>query len=174
MVQLHNISIIRPTSLKFSYDLVMPIIRCPVPRMLYIQLFTTQLNSAYLYNLLQEKSMRLWAFLLSVYWVSFVTYFVLWKSYKHVSNLRATARSAPDVKPEEFAVLVRDIPRPSPDETIKDSVDSYFRALHPNTFYRSMVVTDHTKVLLLLIYRERDRFSLVLLLCFSCLLVRYV
>ncbi|KAG0541642.1 hypothetical protein BDA96_02G034500 [Sorghum bicolor] len=92
-----------------------------------------------------EGSMRLWAFLLSVYWVSFVTYFVLWKSYKHVSNLRATARSTPDVKPEEFAVLVRDIPRSSPDETIKDFVDSYFRALHPNTFYRSMVVTDHTK-----------------------------
>jgi len=89
--------------------------------------------------------MRLWAFLLSVYWVSFVTYFVLWKSYKHVSNLRATARSTPDVKPEEFAVLVRDVPRSSPDETIKDSVDSYFRALHPNTFYRSMVVTDHKK-----------------------------
>ncbi|KAF8732286.1 hypothetical protein HU200_016266 [Digitaria exilis] len=93
----------------------------------------------------QSHSKRLWAFLLSVYWVSFVTYFVLWKSYKHVSNLRATARSTPDVKPEEFAVLVRDVPRSSPDETIKDSVDSYFRALHPNTFYRSMVVTDHTK-----------------------------
>lgn len=93
----------------------------------------------------QPHSMRLWAFLLSVYWVSFVTYFVLWKSYKHVSNLRATARSTPDIKPEEFAVLVRDVPKPSPDETIKDSVDSYFRALHPNTFYRSMVVTDHTK-----------------------------
>ncbi|XP_066383271.1 CSC1-like protein ERD4 [Miscanthus floridulus] len=92
-----------------------------------------------------ERSMKLWAFLLSVYWVSFVTYFVLWKSYKHVSNLRTTARSTPDVKPEEFAVLVRNIPRPSPDETIKDFVDSYFRALHPNTFYRSMVVTDHTK-----------------------------
>lgn len=94
---------------------------------------------------IQPRSMRLWAFLLSVYWVSFVTYFVLWKSYKHVSNLRATARSTPDVKPEEFAVLVRDVPRSSPDETIKDSVDSYFRALHPNTFYRSMVVTDHKK-----------------------------
>ncbi|KAF8714086.1 hypothetical protein HU200_028085 [Digitaria exilis] len=93
----------------------------------------------------QKKSARLWAFLLSVYWVSFVTYFVLWKSYKHVSNLRATARSTPEIKPEEFAVLVRDLPRPSPDETIKDSVDSYFRALHPNTFYRSVVVTDHTK-----------------------------
>ncbi|KAL6647064.1 hypothetical protein ACP70R_014501 [Stipagrostis hirtigluma subsp. patula] len=93
----------------------------------------------------QKSSMRLWAFLLAVYWVSFVTYFVLWKSYKHVSNLRATARSTPDIKPEEFAVLVRDIPSPPPDETVKDSVDSYFRALHPNTFYRSMVVTDHTK-----------------------------
>ncbi|XP_062189010.1 CSC1-like protein ERD4 [Phragmites australis] len=93
----------------------------------------------------QQGSMRLWAFLLSVYWVSFVTYFVLWKSYKHVSNLRATVRSTPDVKPEEFAVLVRDVPSPPPDQTIKDSVDSYFRALHPNTFYKSMVVTDHTK-----------------------------
>ncbi|KAJ1287750.1 hypothetical protein BS78_02G034100 [Paspalum vaginatum] len=92
-----------------------------------------------------QGSKRLWAFLLSVYWVSFVTYFVLWKSYKHVSNLRAAARSTPDVKPEEFAVLVRDVPKPSPDETIKDSVDSYFRALHPDTYYRSLVVTDHTK-----------------------------
>jgi calcium permeable stress-gated cation channel len=72
---------------------------------------------------------------------------VLWKSYKHVSNLRAATRSTPDVKPEEFAVLVRDVPKPPPDETIKDSVDSYFRALHPDTFYRSMVVTDHRKVL---------------------------
>ncbi|KQK21049.1 CSC1-like protein ERD4 [Brachypodium distachyon] len=91
----------------------------------------------------QKKSMRLWAFILSVYWVSFVTYFVLWKSYKHVSNLRAAARSSSDVKPEEFAVLVRDIPVPPPDQTIKDSVDSYFRALHPDTFYKSMVVTDN-------------------------------
>ncbi|KAL5196881.1 hypothetical protein ABZP36_000393 [Zizania latifolia] len=86
----------------------------------------------------QEGSLRLWAFLLSVYWVSFVTYFVLWKSYKHVSNLRAAARSTPDVKPEEFAVLVRDVPMPPHDQTIKDSVESYFRALHPDTFYRSM------------------------------------
>jgi calcium permeable stress-gated cation channel len=76
-----------------------------------------------------------------------VTYFVLWKSYKHVSNLRAAARSTPDTKPEEFAVLVRDVPKPPPDETVKGSVDSYFRALHPDTFYRSMVVTDHKKVL---------------------------
>ncbi|KAG8081481.1 hypothetical protein GUJ93_ZPchr0007g5530 [Zizania palustris] len=104
----------------------------------------TQLERLALGNV-QKESSRLWAFLLSVYWVSFVTYFVLWKSYKHVSNLRAAARSTSDVKPEEFAVLVRDVPVPPPDQTIKDSVDSYFRALHPDTFYRSMVVMDHTK-----------------------------
>jgi hypothetical protein len=47
-----------------------------------------------------------------------------------VSNLSATARSTPDVKPEEFAVLARDVPRLSPNETIMDFVDSYFRALY--------------------------------------------
>ncbi|CAM0905341.1 unnamed protein product [Alopecurus aequalis] len=90
----------------------------------------------------QKSSLRLWGFILSVYWVSFVTYFVLWKSYKHVSNLRAAARSTSDVKPEEFSVLVRDVPVPPPDQSIKDAVDSYFRTLHPDTFYKALVVTD--------------------------------
>uniref|UniRef100_N1QZT6 Putative membrane protein n=1 Tax=Aegilops tauschii TaxID=37682 RepID=N1QZT6_AEGTA len=94
---------------------------------------------------IEDRSMRLWAFISAVYWVSFVTYFILWRSYKHVSNLRAAARSTSGVKPQEFAMLVRDVPIPPPDQTIKDSVDSYFRALHPDTFYKAMVVTDITK-----------------------------
>ncbi|RWW77115.1 hypothetical protein BHE74_00014765 [Ensete ventricosum] len=61
-----------------------------------------------------KKSLRLWAFLLGVYWVSFVTYYVLWKSYTHVSDLRAGAKTSAVVKPEEFAVLVRDIPAAPP------------------------------------------------------------
>ncbi|WOL07883.1 hypothetical protein Cni_G16632 [Canna indica] len=93
----------------------------------------------------RERSPRLWAFLLGVYWVSFVTYYVLWKSYKHVSNLRATAKSSPEVKPEEFTVLARDIPPAASGQSIKDQIDSYFKALHPETFYRSMVVTDNKK-----------------------------
>jgi hypothetical protein len=91
----------------------------------------------------QGKSIRLWAFTLGVYWVSIVTYYILWKSYKHVSNLRATAKSSPEPKPEDFTILVRDVPSSSSDQSIKDRVDSYFRRLHPDTFYRSMVVTDH-------------------------------
>ncbi|KAG6509247.1 hypothetical protein ZIOFF_034638 [Zingiber officinale] len=92
-----------------------------------------------------KGSPRLWAFLLGVYWVSFATYYVLWKAYRHVSNLRAGAKSSEEVRPEEFAVLVRDIPATASGQSIKDQVESYFRSLHPETFHKSMVVTDNTE-----------------------------
>ncbi|KAK1279497.1 hypothetical protein QJS04_geneDACA017710 [Acorus gramineus] len=94
----------------------------------------------------QEKSSRLWAFLLGTYWVTLVTYFVLWKAYKHVSDLRASALSGPGVRPEQYTILVRDIPRAPEDQTRKEQVDSYFKALHPDSFYRSMVITDNKEV----------------------------
>lgn len=81
-----------------------------------------------------------------MYWVSFVTYYLLWKAYNHVSDLRAAALMSPEVKAEQFAVLVRDIPAPSNGQTIKEQVDSFFKAIYPDTFYRSMVVTDNKKV----------------------------
>lgn len=51
-----------------------------------------------------------------------------------------------EVKAEQFAVLVRDIPPPPQGQTRKEQVDSYFKAIYPDTFYRSMVVTDNKKV----------------------------
>ncbi|KAH6793140.1 Early-responsive to dehydration stress protein [Perilla frutescens var. hirtella] len=93
-----------------------------------------------------EKSPRLWVFLAATYWVSFVTYYLLWKAYKHVSNLRAEALMSPEVKNEQFAVLVRDIPSLPQGQTRKEQVDSYFRAIYPDTYYRSMVVTDNKEV----------------------------
>ncbi|PQP93675.1 CSC1-like protein ERD4 [Prunus yedoensis var. nudiflora] len=95
---------------------------------------------------LQEKSPRLWAFLIGVYWVSFVTYFMLWKAYKHVSALRANALMSPQVKPEQFAILVRDIPAVPAGQLRKEQVDSYFKTVYPDTFYRSLVVTNNKKV----------------------------
>ncbi|KAF3771972.1 hypothetical protein EJ110_NYTH59069 [Nymphaea thermarum] len=65
------------------------------------------------------------------------------KAYKHVSELRTTALTAAETKPERFAVLVRDIPPLPPGQTRKEQVDSYFRQLHPDSFYRSLVVTDN-------------------------------
>ncbi|XP_058070875.1 CSC1-like protein ERD4 [Magnolia sinica] len=90
-----------------------------------------------------ENSPRLWAFLLGTYWVSFVTFYVLWKAYKHCSELRAAAEMDPGLKPEQFTVLVRDIPPVPEGQTRKEQIDSYFKSLHPETFYRSMVITNN-------------------------------
>lgn len=94
----------------------------------------------------KENSSRLWAFLLATYWVSFVTYFLLWKAYKHVSALRADALMSPEVRAEQFAILVRDIPPVPEGQTRKEQVDSYFKRIYPESFYRSMVVTDNKVV----------------------------
>ncbi|KAI3455962.1 hypothetical protein Pfo_012625 [Paulownia fortunei] len=94
----------------------------------------------------EEKSPRLWAFVIAIYWVSFVAYCLLWKAYKHVSDLRAAALMSPEVKNEQFAVVVRDIPPVPEGQTRKEQVDSYFKAIYPDTFYRSMVVTDNKQV----------------------------
>lgn len=95
---------------------------------------------------MQAKSSRLWAFLVATYWVSSVTYFLLWRGYKHVSELRADALMSPEVRPQQFAVLVRDLPDLPKGQSRKEQVDSYFKAIYPDTFYRSMVVTNNKEV----------------------------
>lgn len=92
------------------------------------------------------KSSRLWGFFVACYWVSIVTLVLLWRSYKHVSWLRAEALKSPDVKPEQFAIVVRDIPAVPQGRTRKEQVDSYFKAIYPEAFYRSMIVTDNKEV----------------------------
>ncbi|KAG7963347.1 hypothetical protein I3843_09G114200 [Carya illinoinensis] len=94
----------------------------------------------------KDKSPRFWAFVIATYWVSFVTYYLLWKAYNHVSKLRADALMAPSLKPEQYAIIVRDIPPVPAGLTRKEQVDSYFKAIYPDTFYRSMVVTDNKEV----------------------------
>ncbi|CAM8983770.1 unnamed protein product [Rhodiola kirilowii] len=92
-----------------------------------------------------EGSARLWGFLLAVYWVSIVSYYLLWKAYKHVSDLRAAALMSSKIVPEQFAVLVRDVP-PAHGQTMKEQVDTYFKTIYPDTFYRSLIVTDNKEV----------------------------
>ncbi|KAL9269236.1 CSC1-like protein [Drosera capensis] len=94
----------------------------------------------------ESNSSRLWAFVIGVYWVSLVAYYLLWKAYKHVSDLRAAALVSHDPKPEQYAILVRDIPPPPEGQTRKEQVDSYFKAIYPDKFYRSLVVTDNKEV----------------------------
>lgn len=91
---------------------------------------------------IKNNSPRMWAFLLATYWVSFVTFYILWKAYVHCSNLRAAAKINTEAKPEQFAVLVRDIPAVPQGKTREEQVDSYFRTIHRETFYKSTVITD--------------------------------
>ncbi|KAG6695808.1 hypothetical protein I3842_09G116600 [Carya illinoinensis] len=53
---------------------------------------------------------------------------------------------SPALKPEQYAIIVRDIPPVPAGLTRKEQVDSYFKAIYPDTFYRSMVVTDNKEV----------------------------
>ncbi|CAK9165256.1 unnamed protein product [Ilex paraguariensis] len=94
----------------------------------------------------EEKSPRLWAFVIATYWVSLVAYYLLWKAYKHVSDLRAAALMSPEVRAEQFTVLVRDIPPTPEGQSRKEQIDSYFKTIYPEAFYRSMVVTDNKEV----------------------------
>ena len=98
------------------------------------------------FSLVQANSPRLWAFVIAIYLVSIVAYCLLWNAYNHVSDLRAAALESPEVKAEQFAIVVRDIPPPPDGQTRKEQVDSYFKAIYPETFYRSMVVTNNKKV----------------------------
>ncbi|KAA8514884.1 hypothetical protein F0562_018063 [Nyssa sinensis] len=108
----------------------------------------------------KEMSHRLWAFVIATYWVSFSAYYLLWKAYNHVSNLRATALKSPKLRAEQFAILVRDIP-PVKGQTTSEQVDSYFKTIYPETFYRSMVVTDNNEVNKIWEKLERSKKNLV-------------
>lgn len=70
----------------------------------------------------------------------------------HVSGLRANALMSPELTPEQFAVLVRDIPPVPEGRTRKEQVDSYFKSIYPETFYRSMVVTNNKEVFFFFFY----------------------
>ncbi|KAJ0476246.1 putative 10TM putative phosphate transporter, cytosolic domain-containing protein [Helianthus annuus] len=60
-------------------------------------------------------------------------------------GLRAAALMSPEAKPEQFAILVRDIPASSDGQSRKEQVDAYFKNIYPETFYKSLVVTENKK-----------------------------
>lgn len=107
---------------------------------------TTKLDNISMANI-QEKSSRIWAFFIGVYWLSFVCYWVLRETYKHVVALRAGAQGDTKAKPEQFSCLVRDIPPRSKNESRTEQVDAFFRRVHPDTYEKSLIVTKLKKVI---------------------------
>lgn len=92
-----------------------------------------------------SKSNRIWAYLLGVYWVSFVTYYSLWKAYKRVFHLRNTLHSSLVARPQQYTVLVRDIPPFEKHETRSEQVDAFFRRVHPSSYESCMVMHNFDK-----------------------------
>lgn len=93
---------------------------------------------------IQNESARLWAFAIADYWLTIATLYVLWKSYKHVVLLRTQEQASPKARPEQYAVLVRDIPPPATG-SMEEEVDTFFRMLHPTTYESCIIVTNMAK-----------------------------
>jgi hypothetical protein len=88
----------------------------------------------------QDGSNRLWIFAFGAYWLTFTTLYVLWNAYKQVVELRTHAKSVDTSKPEQYAVLFRDIPVPR-SANPKDVVDAFLGQLHPDSYESSIIIT---------------------------------
>jgi hypothetical protein len=78
--------------------------------------------------------------------VSIVTYYCLFKSYKKVFHLRNTLSSSAVARPQQYTVLVRDIPATEKNETRTEQVDAFFRRTHPSAYERCMIMRNTNKV----------------------------
>lgn len=95
---------------------------------------------------MQPASPRIWAFLIGIFWVSFVTYYVLWAAYKRVVELRNNLASSLVARPQQYTVLVRDIPKAEIHETRAEQIDAFFRRVHPGAYETNMVVGNYKAV----------------------------
>ena len=90
----------------------------------------------------QPGSMRIWAFLFGLFWESFVVYYVLWKSYRRMLLLRDIIVTNSRARPQQYTVLVRDIPKLDGHETRTDQVSSFFRRVHPGYYGGCLILNN--------------------------------
>ncbi|KAG0604384.1 hypothetical protein M758_10G168100 [Ceratodon purpureus] len=103
---------------------------------------------------IRPNSPRIWAFLIAVYWVTIVTYYCLWKSYRKVFQLRNSLSASAVARPQQYTVLVRDIPATEKHESRTEQVDAFFRRTHPAAYERCMIMHNFDKAEKL--YTERE------------------
>ncbi|KAG0616625.1 hypothetical protein M758_5G129300 [Ceratodon purpureus] len=84
----------------------------------------------------EPSSRKIWAFLIGMFWVSIVTYFVLWTSYRRILNMRDRVQGSAYARPQQFVVLVRDIPKTDGKETRTEQVERFFSKVHPGEYSR--------------------------------------
>lgn len=80
--------------------------------------------------------------MIGMVWVSIATYLVLWRSFRLVVDMRDREQASEHARPQQFTLLVRDIPKKERDskESRKEQVEHFFNRTHPGAFERVELV----------------------------------
>ncbi|KAG4975528.1 hypothetical protein AAZX31_13G002500 [Glycine max] len=90
-------------------------------------------------------SERFWGHIVMAYTFTFWTCYVLLKEYEKVATMRLGFLAAEKRRPDQFTVLVRNIP-PDPDESVSELVEHFFLVNHPGHYLTHQVVYDANKL----------------------------
>ncbi|XP_021766840.1 calcium permeable stress-gated cation channel 1-like [Chenopodium quinoa] len=91
------------------------------------------------------ESPRFWAHLVVEYAITFWSCYVLYKEYAKVTAMRLQFMAAEKRRPDQFTVLVRNIP-PDADESISELVEHFFLVNHPDHYLTHQVVHNANKL----------------------------
>ncbi|XP_020098676.1 calcium permeable stress-gated cation channel 1-like isoform X2 [Ananas comosus] len=86
-----------------------------------------------------KGSNRFWAHIVMAYVFTFWTCYVLLKEYEIVESMRLHFIATERRRPDQFTVLVRNIP-PDPDESTSELVEHFFLVNHPDHYLTHQVV----------------------------------
>ncbi|RAL43518.1 hypothetical protein DM860_012659 [Cuscuta australis] len=95
---------------------------------------------------IDSGSIRLWAHISMAYMFTFWTFYVLYKEYKIVSTLRLQFLASTNRSPDQFTVLVRNVP-PDLDESVSEHVEHFFCVNHPDHYLIHQEEVEREKVL---------------------------
>lgn len=94
-----------------------------------------------------KTSNRVWAFVAGAWWMTAWTFFLLYQANETLTTMLASHYGSAKALPEQYTVLVRDIPRPPVGQTRQEQVDTFFRQMYPASYSKSVVVLKLAQVL---------------------------
>ncbi|KAL8029009.1 hypothetical protein ABFX02_14G200600 [Erythranthe guttata] len=90
-------------------------------------------------------SFRLSAHIIMAYVFTFWTCYILYKEYEIISDKRLEFIASENRRPDQFTVLVRNIP-PDSDESVSEHVEHFFSVNHPEHYLTHQVVYNANKL----------------------------
>ncbi|CAM6040397.1 unnamed protein product [Sphagnum compactum] len=103
-----------------------------------------------------DGSPRLWCHLIVSYIFTAWTCYMLYLEYRTITNMRRRFQDDDHRRPDQFTVLVQQVPRQF-DESIHIQVDDYFKRNHPEYYLTHQLVYNANKLSKFVRKRERIR-----------------